>query len=244
LTLAMALAASRTVRERPSPSPSAEPVSQSRAVPGPSPLSAPVVTPSVTPSPAKDIAGGLRILSFRVDAFRAEPPESLGSIGVSARNVRVDDEVELSARFDATAFGYLIAMDPEGHIQLCQPMQESEVPTGSQEIRIHESKAYALTGRPGLQAFVAVASRKPLPPYERWRGAEGLRRLWKPCDDGHAWRYVGRRFEALTIAPRGALKDRISSEPPAPFRAVCDYLAQSPEFEAIAAIAFPVRSKD
>ena len=127
-----------------------------------------------------------RVLSFRVDAFRVEPPENLGSIGVSPAKVRVDDEVEVSARFDATMFGYLIALDPDGRVQLCQPLEESEPPSGSEEIRIHESKAYALTGRPGLQAFVVVASRKPLPPYEKWRGAEGLRRLWKPCDDATA----------------------------------------------------------
>ena len=145
-------------------------------------------------------------------------------------------------------FGYLIALDPEGRVQLCQPLEESEPPSGSEELRIHESKTYALTGRAGLQVFVAVASRKPLPPYEKWRGAEALRRLWKPCDDGDgdgdAWRSDGRRLEVLTVASRGALKDRPGPQPPAPLRAVCDYLAQSPELEAVAAIAFPVKPRE
>ncbi len=235
-TLALALAFPRIAREPTGPSRSAE------RLPGSATLPAPLST--ATPPRGQEAAGVPRILSFRVDAFRVEPPESLGSIGVSPRQVRVDDEVEVSARFDATAFGYLIAMDPEGHVQLCQPLDESEPPPGSEEIRINESKAYALTGRPGLQVFVAVASRKPLPPYERWRGAEGLRRLWKPCDDGQAWRFDGRRFERLSAQTRGALKDRPGPEPPAPFRAVCDYLAQSPELEAIAAIAFTVQPKE
>jgi serine/threonine protein kinase len=238
LTLALALAAPRIVRERPGSAPSAERVSRSSTVAVRSTL--PV---AISPE-GKDTAGVPRILSFRIDGFRVEPPESLGSIGVSARKVRVDDEVEVSARFDAAMFGYLIALDPEGRVQLCQPLEESEPPPISEEIRIHESKAYALTGRPGLQAFVVVASRRPLPPFEKWRGAEDLRRLWKPCDDGHAWRSDGHRFEMLTVASRGALRDRPSPEPPAPFRAVCDYLAQSPEFEAFAAIAFPVNPRE
>jgi hypothetical protein len=135
-------------------------------------------------------------------------------------------------------------MDPEGRVQLCQPLEESESPRGSEEIGIDESKTYALTGRPGLQAFVVAASRKPLPPYEKWQGGEGLRRLWKPCDDDRGWRSDGRHFEVLSVASRGELKDRPGPQPPAPFRAVCDYLAQSREFEAIAAIAFPVKPKD
>ena len=235
-TLAMALAFPRIVGERTGPSPSAERATRS---------STELATGTRRIPPQGQAAPGVPLfLSFRVDAFRVEPPEKLGSIGKSPRKVRVDDEVEVSARFGATMFGYLIAMDPEGHVQLCQPLQESEPPPGSEEMRIHESKAYALTGRPGLQAFVAVASRKPLPPYARWRGAEGLGRLWKPCEDGHAWRFDGHRHEMLSVASRGELKDRPSPQPPGPFRAVCEYLSQSPDFEAIAAIAFPVQAKD
>jgi serine/threonine protein kinase len=195
-------------------------------------------------SRAVDPAAVPRISPLRVEAFRDEPTEALGTIGLSPRPVRVDDELQVSARFDAPAFGYLIAMDPDGRVQLCQPLEESESPCGSEEIGIPESKTYALTGRPGLQAFVVAASRKPLPPYEKWRGGEGLRRLWKPCDDDRAWRSDGGRFEALSVTSRGELKDRPGPRPPAPFRAVCDYLAQSREFEAIAAIAFPVKPKD
>jgi hypothetical protein len=237
-TLVLALTFPRIVREPTGPSRSAERGPVSSTVPSPSSSSA------ATLPREEERADVPRILSFRVHAFRLKPPENLGSIGVSPRPVRVDDEVDVSARFDAIAFGYLIAMDPEGHVQLCQPLEETEPPPGSEEIHIHRSKAYGLTGRPGLQVFVAVASRKPLPPYEKWRGAEGLRRLWKACDDGHAWRFDGRRFEVLSAQSRGELKDRPGPEPPAPFRAVCDYVAQSPDIEAIAAIAFPVKPKE
>jgi hypothetical protein len=181
---------------------------------------------------------------MKVEASRGEPPESLGQIGVTAQPVRVDDEVQVSARFDAPVFGYVIALDPEGRVQLCQPLDGHEAPPRSEEIRIQESKTYALTGRPGLQAFVVLASRKPLPPYEQWPGDAELRRLWKPCVDEHAWRSDGHRFEVLRAAARGGLKDRPDPDAPAPFRAVCDYLARSPEFEALAAIAFPVRPND
>jgi hypothetical protein len=169
---------------------------------------------------------------------------SLGAVGVTARSVRVDDEVEVSARFDAPAYGYLIALDPDGQVQLCQPLERQEPPPRSEGIRIDESKIYGLTGRPGLQAFVVLASRKPLPPYEQWRGGAGLRRLWKPCASGRAWRFDGRRLEALSTVSRGELKARPGPEAPAPLREVCEYLAKSPEFEAVAAIAFPVEPKE
>ena len=177
---ALALAFPRLVPSWTGPSRSSDRLSRSSTVPAP-------VSTATSPR-GREAAGVPRVLSFRIDAFRVEPPENLGSIGVSPRTVRVDDEVEVSARWNPTMCGYLIALDPDGRVQLCQPLEESEPPTGAEEIRIHESKAYALTGRPGLQAFVVVASRKPLPPYEKWRGAEGLRRLWKPCDDSRAWR--------------------------------------------------------
>jgi hypothetical protein len=184
------------------------------------------------------------VLPPRVEAFRGEPPEALGTIGVSARPLRVDDEVEVSAGLDAPAHGYLIALDPDGAVQLCHPLEACERPPRSEEIRLPDTKTYALTGRPGLQAFVVVASRKPLPPYADWPGAAGLRRLWRPCDARQAWRFDGRRFETLSSATRGELKDRPGMGVPAPLREVCEYLAKSPEFEAVAAIAFPVKPKD
>jgi hypothetical protein len=217
-----------------------------RPRPGALAAAAPGATPAPLWSPSGDPGSTAipHILSLQVEAFRGDPPESLGVVGASARAVRVDDQVQVSARLDTPAFGYLIALDPAGNVQLCQPLDRREPPPASAEIRIPASKSYVLTGRPGLQAFVVVASRKPLPPYEHWLGDAELRRRWRLCVVEHAWRSDGGRFEVLRVATRGELRDRLEPEAPAPFRAVCEYLAKSPEFEAIEAIAFPVRPKE
>ena len=156
--------------------------------------------------------------------------------------IHLDAEMRISARLDAPAHGYLIAMDPDGRVQLCHP-GEGELPPRSEEIRFRDGQSYVLTGRTGLQAFVVVALREPLPPFETWPGNAGLRRLWRPCDAAHAWSYDGRRFDTISAVPRGELRDRSGPDVPAPFREVCEYLAALPGIEAVRAIAFPVRPK-
>ena len=205
----------------------------------------------ISHGPRADRAAGLATAARPADPARAvgrssavSPPrlQPLDVRPSPAQPIHLDAEMQVSARLDAPAHGYLIALDPDGRVQLCHP-GEGEPPPRSEEMRFRDGQSYVLTGRTGLQAFVVVASREPLPPYEAWPGSAGLRRLWKPCDAAQAWSYDGRRFEIISAAPRGELRDRSRSDVPAPFREVCEYLATLPGVEAIQAIAFPVRPK-
>ena len=112
-----------------------------------------------------------QVLSLRVDAYRGEPSEVLGRIGASPRTVRVDDEVEVAARFDATVFGYLIAMDPEGRVQLCQPMEEGEAPL----LLLFSGTAF--TGPGGFQV-------EPVP-WDREAGCRLPVRVWREMIEQH-----------------------------------------------------------
>jgi hypothetical protein len=163
---------------------------------------------------------------------------------VSTQPILLDDDVRMSVRIDAPAFCYLIALNPDGMVQLCHPQGASELPPRSAEINypLDELSYFPLIDASGLQAFVVVASRQPLPPYAQWSGSDGVARLWKREAADRVWRYDGHRFEPVSGVPRAELRRR--SGPPAPFQEVCKYLAGLPEVETVQAIAFPVRSKE
>ena len=84
----------------------------------------------------------------------------------------------MSARLDAPAYSYLIALNPNGAVQLWDPPEESDPPSRSAKLSFGPSVNFGLTDGAGLQAFVVVASRKPLPPFAQWNGRDGLRQHW------------------------------------------------------------------
>ncbi len=210
----------------------------------------PVVNPPATAAPRAELPSALssgvppKLVSFVVDQSRGDPPQPFGPIGLSTQPILLDDDVRISARLDVPAYCYLIALNPDGKVQLCHPPGASEPPLPSAEIDYppDELSYFPLTDATGLQAFVVVASRKRLPPYAQWKGIDGLARLWKPEAVNRVWRYDGHRFEPISSLPRGEPRKR--SGPPAPFQEVCKYLGALPEVETIHAIAFPVRPKD
>jgi len=166
-------------------------------------------------------------------------------IELSPRPVLEGDEAFVSARLDAPAYGYLIALNPDGKVQLCLPPDPSEYPRQSAEIRFEESTYFPFSDGPGLQVFIVLASRQPLPPYAHWSGSNWLAQHWRhiAADDlAGVWRHDGRAATRVSSVPRGPLQKRPG--PPAPFDEVCTYLGTLPEIEAIQAIAFPVKSRE
>jgi serine/threonine protein kinase len=192
-------------------------------------------------------AAPLKIVKFESEHLRGDPSQSFGPLGLSSRAILVGDEVGLTARLDAPAYSFLIALNPDGTIQSCNPPEESDPPSRSAKISFGPSVTFGLTDGPGLQAFVVVASRKPLPPFARWNGREGLRQRWghvAPDDVSGVWDFEDGKIELVSSVSRGDLRRRSERAAPAPFREVCEYLEKLPDVEAIRAIAFPVRSND
>jgi serine/threonine protein kinase len=204
--------------------------------------------PRVTPSSNLPSAPApLKINALRVEHFGSRDGswQALGPICLSSRTILEGDDVRVSAELDAPAYCYLIALNPDGKVQLCLPPNDSEPPGQAAEIRFEESTYFPLTDGPGLQAFVVLASPRPLPAYAQWSGSGWLKRRWQhvAADDvDGVWRHDGRVPTLVSSVPRGPLRKRPG--PPAPFDEACKYLAMLPEVETIQAIAFPVRPKE
>jgi hypothetical protein len=132
----------------------------------------------------------------------------------------------------------LIALNPDGSEQLCHPASRKVAPPASVVLSYppDPKDGYGLTDGVGLQAFVLIASRRPLPPYAEWR--RGLGDLpWKPARSAAVWRYDGETFE--TDSQRGTVRPR--ADFPTPLEAACRLLKARPGVEAIRALAFPVQ---
>jgi serine/threonine protein kinase len=190
----------------------------------------------------------LKIDAFIVDhfRFRGNDRQELAAIGDSTEPFVEDDRVRVSAQLSAPAYAYLIALNPDGKDQLCRlPSDVKKPPSLLREIQLGESTYFRLTDGSGLQAFVVVASRKELPPYEKWEGRGVLRQCWRhvATDNIHGiWEFKDGKVNLISRASRGPLEKR-PDVGPAPFQDVCDELKKLPDVEAIRAIAFPIRPK-
>jgi hypothetical protein len=94
---------------------------------------------------------------------------------------------------------------------------------------------FALTEGVGLQAFVVVASRQPLPAYAEWLDRVGPL-PWRKAEAGPCWSYFGGELEPYP-RERGPLVEL--GETPA-VEALRQFLRQRPGIEASAFVAFPV----
>jgi serine/threonine protein kinase len=209
--------------------------------PGERPISVP--SPSsphpAAPSPTPELAPALRIMSLEVEDYRGDQPQLQGTIGDFTHAARFEDNVRISARLSAPAYCYLIALNPNGLMQLCPKAAEHEPPRRTAEIVYPAAPDfyYGLTDGTGLQAFVLVASRRPLPPFAAWPARAGI--PWTSTTTAGAWRFDGHDF-AFLGAPRRGTERRRPSAAPAPFAAVCHYLSSLPDVDAVHATAFPV----
>jgi hypothetical protein len=192
----------------------------------------------------------LRVEALQVEVHRREPPEILGSIGpeLAAAQFKRDD-VRVYARLSAPAYSYLIALNPDGREQLCHPKDPAAAPVRSTEIDypVDPSRGFALTDGVGLQAFVLVASHRPLPPYAAWR--DQFKELpWRKTTVEGVWWYDGRRFGSGTDTSSGTGTsrggERRLADLPPDLEAACLALQSGPGIEAIRAIAFPVQSPE
>jgi predicted Ser/Thr protein kinase len=185
----------------------------------------------------------LRIEAMEVKLRGHDPPEDRGAIGESRFSGRFeDDDVRVHARLTVPAYCYLIALNPDGQPQLCVPADETTPPSRLSEVTFPPDPglAFGLTDGVGLQAFVLVASREPLPPYRDWSARLGGL-PWSRTNAGRGWRFDGREFVPLE-GERGAIRKMVGL--PAPFAEVCRTLQGRPEFATIQAVAFPVRPSE
>ncbi len=181
-----------------------------------------------------------RIVAFDIRHYRGEKrPQFLGMVGRSPGPFHFDDDLRVHAQLSTPAYCYLIALNPDGERQLCYPSSAAEAPPPTDEIGYPLGELYfPLTDGVGLQAFVLIASRKPLPPFTDWEGRKGLH--WEAVDasDAGIWAFDGRTFEPIADDRRGQPRERLGE--PVPFRKVCEYLAALPGIDALRTVTFSV----
>jgi predicted Ser/Thr protein kinase len=197
--------------------------------------------PAPTPEPAP-----LRVESFQVELHRQDPAAYLGLVGVNAFAGRFDperlktDAVRVRARLSAPGYCYLVALNPDGQVQPCSPEDPAAAPPRADEV-VYPSDpgaGFRLTDGAGLQAFVLVASRAPLPPLADWLREAGTL-PWAKTEAASVWRYDGRAFESNTERGEvGPLADL-----PKPLEAACRSFQSRPGVDAIRALAFPVEPR-
>ena len=150
--------------------------------------------------------------------------------------------MRVHARLTTPAYCFLIALNPDGKEQLCVPADASTPPTRSDEVSFppDPTEGFGLTDGVGLQAFVLVASRDPLPPYRVWHSRLGGL-PWRATEAARGWRFDGREFVPLD-GERGQV--RTLTGLPAPFAEVCRTIQASPGVTSVQAVVFPVRPKE
>jgi serine/threonine protein kinase len=182
----------------------------------------------------------VRIERMELRHSRGDGSTFLGTIGVDDTSVCLDnDEVQIHAWLNTLAYCYLIALHPNGSIELYYPEgaagEATPPPLSDQVSYLLGNNLSPLTDGVGLQAFVLVASRQPLPAYSQWQAQLGSLPWGKTRAEG-IWHYDGqqyKQFSKLRSDPRPAAV-------PAPFASACRALAQGPGIDAIDAWAFPV----
>jgi hypothetical protein len=170
--------------------------------------------------------------------------QSEGDLGESSFRAQFDDDVRVEAKFSEAAYAYLIAFNPDGQEQLCFPHDRASAPTRAPAIAYPEDPKlyFALTDGVGLQAFVLVVSRRPLPPYATWRGETGAAPWQKGIPAACIYCYDGTDYQPLVRRVRGGERER--GGPPKPLIELGTFFKKCPQVDALEVFAFPVSPKN
>lgn len=208
------------------------------------PSTRPVEVPSMADSGlASDLPPQILGLEVQRSGTR-DPWEDPDGVGVRPRGNRYDDAQWVSARLDPPGYCYLIALDPDGRLRLADPLEPDVSPIRRSEIRYmadsdaNRRASYARGA--GLQAWLLVAARHPLPPFADWHPARPLR--WRSVQAEGVWRFDGRQVEALHSG-RWRVLERMSHSP-RPFAELCASLIDIPDIDAVEVLAYPVKPPD
>jgi tRNA A-37 threonylcarbamoyl transferase component Bud32 len=198
------------------------------------------VEPSPNPPPVA--ARPAAITSFDIRHYRGD--RLLGTIGLQSYAARLGDRVYLRAALREPGYCFLIALNPDGKEELLYPEDPATAPPPSAGVPDADAKAdpiqFNLDDGVGQQAFVLVASAKPLPAYKAWRTQLGPA-PWPAGQAEPAWQSEGGPPEPMQTVRGAAGRQR---EPAAPLVRWLRSLSEAGQAEAVRVLAFPVLGKD
>jgi serine/threonine protein kinase len=172
-----------------------------------------------------------------------------GLLGEQSFAARRNDRVTVEARLSQAAHAYLICFSPDGKEELCFPDSKKQRPplTDRPCYPLPEKRGenYGLDEGTGLWLFAVVASRKPLPGYEEWRGRLGKspwRRSEAPA--GVVWWDNGTKVVARTADDAAGIRGKGQTMAgKSEVVRLTDWLRQGPDVESAAALGFVVLPK-
>lgn len=206
---------------------------------------APIVWYGATATP--DAGDPVDVVSVHLPHYRSagRKDRRIGDIGLTTSEAHVDDAVAISVELSVKAHCYVIALNPDGEIHLCHPSDWRTVPTALRRFDCPLSplggpSTYRLTKGVGMQGFVVIASREPLPSYGKWIAGVG-RLPWQQFESGGVWRFDGSKLEAVR---HGRGDQSPSSESVAPFVATLYAIDAIEGVDTVEGVAFPVRAAE
>jgi hypothetical protein len=179
----------------------------------------------------------------RVERSSARPR---GDLGRDSFATRFGDQVRVTAELTEPALCYLLALNPDGKEQLCWPDDDRTPPARTERLEYPAGgRAFNLDDEPrgGLQAFVLVVSRQPLPAYAAWRSLQaGPAWARVPAAEDVVWHGDGEQVggAAPCVGQRGTVSDLRGVGPLVEW---ARQLRSADGVEALAWVAFPVRPK-
>jgi hypothetical protein len=193
-------------------------------------------------------AAPLQVRELRVSVVKETRKafRSAYELGVHIFAAHFGNEVQVHADFSEPVYCFLLAFNPDGKEQLCWPADPRQPPEQQAQLNYPEERwmFFPLNDGVGLQAFVLLASRQPLPAYEDWK-AQCPVLAWQTFSTraGIVWRGDGQRLEPLLpdVEKRGAVVKDAGVDTLA---RLCTQLRQAPGIEALAVEAFAVLPAD
>jgi hypothetical protein len=178
------------------------------------------------------------------DGRNVVPHGTISETSLAGDPPRLKDLVRVHVTLSRPAYAHLIALNPDGTIQFCAPAGGTVPGSPRPELDFPEDPRdyFGLTDGVGLQAFVVVASNRPLPAYESWKAQVPGGLAWSRVDREGFWTYDS---AAPSDAARlgGQLRGEIVRRESAPEALVslCDRLRQTPGVALVRAVTFPVK---
>jgi hypothetical protein len=156
-------------------------------------------------------------------------------------NFHVGDSVRLWAEFGEPADFYLISLNTSGEEVLRLPSSEWETPATLKEFQFPEigEAGLPLDKGAGVQVFVLIASREPLPSFKQWEDRVG-QVPWMPTLFTDAW-----YFDGSDIAPVNGphVSDETGRQVPPMLKNLADFLKDLPDGVTTCFLAFPIEEK-
>jgi Protein kinase domain len=220
--------------------------------------------PDVDRAPVKPELNVPLVKELRVKHWVNDEKRPWVEVGNEAVAVGFGDDVRIEADFNEPLYAYLIAFNADGKEQLLLPAtqrrqyqtDEEAMPEAMRSLVFpHPGRVNFTEGnkpavwilndeeKGGTQAFVVVASRKPLPSYAEWKRMRGEAKWVRDPKCIGVWGYgEGKLFTMLAGQRQDRGKEGVEKGVPA-LEALCGSLTKG-QVEAVNALAFQVKPKE